>query len=472
MTNSTSEQAINHKFQYEFGGALGAFATTIFLPMATVVLVHFASAGRIDFGFRCGGSAEINKINTCAANYGSVETYLQPIICPSCTVASDGVVDWMPLIYAFLAVVAWFLLQVVLERFLPADVVSGTKLRDGSELKYRINGHLAFWVTLLLVETCWPQFIGCPAFGGRTHFGRAPLYLLYDYHVELASSAVIGSTLLSVYIYSKSFRKGAMLALGGNSGNVFYDFFIGRELNPRPSSLNNFDWKEFCELRPGLIGWMLLNLGMASKQYQKLGYISGSMILVNIFQNFYVWDALYQERAILTTMDVTTDGFGFMLIFGDLAWVPFTYSLQARYLVDHDPGLSRIGLLAVLLCNFIGFKIFRGANGQKDAFRRDRTAEEVKHLTFMETKCGTMLITSVWWGMARKINYTGNWIMGLSWRLLCVSKSIVPYFYAIYFFILLLHRSIRDDHACQDKYGEDWLEYKKLVPYHFIHGIL
>ena len=29
-------------------------------------------------------------------------------------------------------------------------------------------------------------------------------------------------------------------------------------------------------------------------------------------------------------MDITTDGFGYMLAFGDLAWVPFTYSLQAR----------------------------------------------------------------------------------------------------------------------------------------------
>lgn len=39
-------------------------------------------------------------------------------------------------------------------------------------------------------------------------------------------------------------------------------------------------------------------------------------------------DALFHEKAILTTMDITTDGFGFMLVFGDLAWVPFTYSLQ------------------------------------------------------------------------------------------------------------------------------------------------
>jgi hypothetical protein len=59
------------------------------------------------------------------------------------------------------------------------------------------------------------------------------------------------------------------------------------------------------------------------------------MALVCAFHAVYVADALAHEPAILTTMDITSDGFGFMLAFGDLAWVPFTYSLQARYLADH-----------------------------------------------------------------------------------------------------------------------------------------
>jgi hypothetical protein len=59
------------------------------------------------------------------------------------------------------------------------------------------------------------------------------------------------------------------------------------------------------------------------------------MALVCGFHGLYVADALWHEPAILTTMDITTDGLGFMLAFGDLAWVPFTYSLQTRYLVDH-----------------------------------------------------------------------------------------------------------------------------------------
>ena len=65
------------------------------------------------------------------------------------------------------------------------------------------------------------------------------------------------------------------------------------------------------------------------------GRVSAAMALVCAFHGLYVADALWHEAAILTTMDITTDGFGFMLAFGDLAWVPFTYSLQARYLVDY-----------------------------------------------------------------------------------------------------------------------------------------
>ena len=34
---------------------------------------------------------------------------------------------------------------------------------------------------------------------------------------------------------------------------------------------------------------------------------------------YFQVDALWNEKSILTTMDITSDGFGFMLAFGDLA---------------------------------------------------------------------------------------------------------------------------------------------------------
>ena len=58
--------------------------------------------------------------------------------------------------------------------------------------------------------------------------------------------------------------------------------------------------------------------------------------------------------------------------------------------------------------------------------------------------------------------------MSLAWCLLTGFTSPTPYFYASYFLLLLIHRAIRDDHACSIKYGDDWRKYKAHVPYLFI----
>lgn len=53
----------------------------------------------------------------------------------------------------------------------------------------------------------------------------------------------------------------------------------------------------------------------------------------------------------MTTMDIVHDGFGFMLVFGDLTWVPFTYGLQAAFLVVHPQALSSLGAAAIIALN-------------------------------------------------------------------------------------------------------------------------
>ena len=363
---------------YEFGGPIGAFLTVLMLPVVVLCFSEFSRLGRVDFSF-------LNDFST--------ERFWDAILksrvlCPSCD-------NTELLLKCASAVVTYFLFQVILERWLPCELVQGLPVKGdpSNRLTYRINGHLAFWVTLLTVQVGFP-------YGHEesqsVQFGRAPLSMIYDYHGELSLVTILLCFALSFYLYFTSFIGDRILADGGDSGNAVYDFFIGRELNPR---LGTFDWKEFCELRPGLIGWMLLNISFLLKQHETLGYVSGSMILINIFQGIYVWDAQYQERAILSTMDITTDGFGYMLCFGDLAWVPLTYSIQARYLVENDPHLSYNALAAILAVHILGYCVFRGANSQKDAFRRDPNHTSVSHLKFMKTKRGTKLLTSGWWGM-------------------------------------------------------------------------
>jgi protein-S-isoprenylcysteine O-methyltransferase Ste14 len=357
---------------------------------------------------------------------------------------------WDPL--AALIFIAWFLFNIILYVSPLGYTVKGTLLRNGERLSYKINGLHAFIIAHILFVVGYCYF-------------KLNVSYVYHHYLAFAASSIFFSFFLSLYLYLKSFHEGSLLALGGNSGSFFYDFFMGRELNPR---IGIFDWKVFCELRPGLIGWTIINYCMLAAQYEKIGAVSPQMILICLFQSWYVLDALVCEEAILTTMDVIQDGFGFMLMFGDIAWVPFTYTLQARYLVDHSTEMSGSLLLFIFCLNAFGYYIFRGANHQKDQYRRDPSHPSVQNLKTIPTKRGTKLLVSGWWGYCRHPNYVGDLFMGLSWCLICGFNHVIPYFYIIYFVVLLIHRQLRDEESCSKKYGKDWDRYCSIVKWRLI----
>ena len=88
-----------------------------------------------------------------------------------------------------------------------------------------------------------------------------------------------------MFVYIKSFEVKSKnsekreLAQGGHTGNLIYDFFIGRELNPRVNVplIGEVDIKSFMELRPGMLGWIMLDLAFMAHQYKSYGYITDSM---------------------------------------------------------------------------------------------------------------------------------------------------------------------------------------------------
>ena len=67
---------------------------------------------------------------------------------------------------------------------------------------------------------------------------------------------------------------------------------MGRELNPR---LGQIDLKFFCELRPGLIGWVMLDLCFLVQAHEEYGSIPPALLLVVGFHTLYVADALWFE---------------------------------------------------------------------------------------------------------------------------------------------------------------------------------
>lgn len=37
---------------------------------------------------------------------------------------------------------------------------------------------------------------------------------------------------------------------------------------------------------------------------------------------------------------------------------------------------------------------------------------------------------------------------------------------------MIVHRTLRDEHRCSQKYGDDWVEYKRRVPYVYFPGLI
>ncbi|XP_060014695.1 delta(14)-sterol reductase TM7SF2 isoform X10 [Lagenorhynchus albirostris] len=316
---------------------------------------------------------------------------------------------WSP--WALLLCLTWLGLQAALYLLPARKVAEGQELKDKSRLSYPINGFQALVLTALLV--------------GLGVLAGLPLSALPEMLLPLAFAATLIAFIFSLLLYLKALvAPASALAPGGNSGNPIYDFFLGRELNPRICS---FDFKYFCELRPGLIGWVLINLALLMQEAELRGSPSLAMWLVNGFQLLYVGDALWHEEAVLTTMDIIHDGFGFMLAFGDLAWVPFTYSLQAQFLLYHPEPLGLPLASVICLINAVGYYIFRGANSQKNTFRKNPSDPRVA---------------------------------GVS--------HLLPYFYLLYFTALLVHREARDEQQCLRKYGLAWHAYCRRVPYRIV----
>ncbi|XP_078212889.1 delta(14)-sterol reductase LBR isoform X5 [Callithrix jacchus] len=302
----------------------------------------------------------------------------------------------------------WFLIQALFYLLPIGKVVEGTPLIDGRRLKYRLNGFYAFILTSAIIGTCLFQ-------GVEFHY-------VYRHFLQFTLAATVFCVVLSVYLYMRSLKVPRKDLSPASSGNAVYDFFIGRELNPR---IGTFDLKYFCELRPGLIGW----------------------------------------EAVLTTMDIIHDGFGFMLAFGDLVWVPFIYSFQAFYLVSHPNEVSWPMASLMIVLKLCGYVIFRGANSQKNAFRKNPSDPKLAHLKTIHTSTGKNLLVSGWWGFVRHPNYLGDLIMALAWSLPCGFNHILPYFYVVYFTMLLVHREARDEYQCKKKYGVAWEKYCQRVPY-------
>lgn len=332
---------------------------------------------------------------------------------------------------------------------IPGKIVTGATLSDGSRLYYRCNGLASLLLLIALL-------------GFSVSIKLVSPMVVAENGVELLSTTLVFSLIVSFVLYIvglKSQDQGSSLR-PHVTGNIVHDWWYGIQLNPQ---FMGADLKFFF-VRAGMMGWLLINLSILAKSIHD-DNLSPSMILYQLFSVLYILDYFFYEEYMTSTWDIIAERLGFMLIFGDLAWIPFTFSIQGWWLLVNKVELTKAAIFANCLVFLIGYRVFRGANKQKHIFKKNPKA----HIWGKPPKViGGKLLASGYWGVARHCNYLGDLLLALSFSLPCGISSLIPYFYPLYLLILLIWRERRDEARCAQKYKEVWAEYCKLVPWRIL----
>lgn len=323
--------------------------------------------------------------------------------------------------------------------FLPGKQYTGCLQPDGTQKFYKLNGSLLFALTTLAVM-------------GSTLAFNVSLAPLSNYFWSLLAIANLFAFAWTGILYMRGQRKQIVNNDSKPLSKVISDLWFGIELNP---TLLGVDLKMFA-YQPSLIGLGLLNASFAYLQYEKYGEITLQMLMFQGFWWLYLATHYYYEEFMLSTWDIIAEKFGFMLVWGDFVLVPFFYSIIGWYLVDSIEPMPIFSAIAISLLYLTGLIVFRGANAQKHKFKKNSQA------TIWGQPAQTLeekLLLSGWWGIGRKLNYTGEICVYFALALTSGFDSIVPYTLPIWLCGLLSHRAWRDERRCQTKYGNLWNVY-------------
>ena len=438
---------IDHSGKFEFGGSLGTLALMTGFPL----LMYYLWIGATYYD----GKVPLPRDGQSWAFFGN---------------------HMLQLVYtnAFPHFKAWriywifYIFEVLCYLYMPGFTCYGKPLphEGGKKLTYYCSAFSSFYFTIFVMAVLHGT--------GIFHIG-----VLLDEFGSLMSVAIISGFLVSFYAYFSAFARGAQHQV---TGYPIYDFFMGVELNTRLFGV--LDFKMFYEVR---IPWFMLfglSCAAAARQYEQYGYVSGEVLFLVMAHFLYANACAKGEHLIVTTWDMYQEKLGFLLIFWNMAGVPMSYCHCTLYLANHDPSTyawNKYALMASFIVYLFIYWVWDTANGQKNSFRMMERGTFVKRRTFpqlpwqelynpkaIDTKTGDRILADGWYGLARKVHYSCDAFFAISWGLITGFDSPFPWFYPVFFCVMIGHRAMRDIPRCRKKYGDAWTEYERRVPYLFI----
>lgn len=210
---------------------------------------------------------------------------------------------WVPYIFgstkAWKFILPYAMFQLALMKILPGKLTKGPITPAGNIPIYKANGMLAYLVTLTTYFVC--AYI-------LKLFNPADIY---DHYLEFIGAMNVLSLIFCFGIYLKG-RLIPSTTDCGASGNFIFDYYWGTELYPR---ILDWDIKMFTNCRFGMMGWPLLILSYAAKQYETHG-LSDSMIVAVALQLIYITKFFHWEMGYMKSLDIMHDRAGFYLVSG------------------------------------------------------------------------------------------------------------------------------------------------------------
>ena len=331
---------------------------------------------------------------------------------------------------AFLHVSLLYALICVVHLALPARLVRGY-VRD----VYRLNGLRVFGLVIgvfaLLLQQGWLDVQHLAA-------------LRVEHGVCACLLGLLG-TLLFVLPYEQ------------RTSSFWLDVYLGRVKNPQC-----FAQRADVKILLYLIGAIGLEVNLLIFYFEQRTGTNVSLYVS--FFSFFLLEYFYHEDVHLYTFDFLVEYVGFKLVWGCLLFYPFFYPLGIWCAV-RPRSLTFVRFGSSVISFFLGWILSRGANNQKYLFR---TQPKAKFLGWIApVTINERLLCSGWWSLSRHINYLGDILMAVGLTL-AIDAGWTPWLYPAYYIVLFIARERTDFERCRERYGRDWDEYCRRVPYRIV----
>lgn len=354
---------------------------------------------------------------------------------------------------------------------IPGPTEDGIETQTGHMPKYVNNGvgHCVVFSALFLA-------------GSNFGLGLYDFGVFYDVFPGCIATLNIFGVVLAAFLQYKGLHFPST-ADSGTTGSFLADFAWGTELYPK---IFGVDIKRYVNCRFSMTFWQLAGLSFAYKSFTLHGEIDWGLTLSAVSQYLYLFKFFMWEIGYLRSIDIIVDRAGWEIQWGCLVFVPSVYTFCTRILVRSPSQLELPVAAAIFACGFAGVILnyladeqrqqFRASGGTMKIFGRDPVFVTARYTVIKDglpKPRTSLLLASGFWGPARHFHYIFELMAAYSWCLLAnpFVNGALPMLYCTFLTILLLDRAKRDEGKCLKKYGEDFKEYMRLVPYLVIPGV-